>query len=117
MLLPVTDATANNSLLEGLACGVPVVATDVGGIRDYLAEDCGFLVAPGDTSGYVDCLLSVLSSPEKRALMSKAARSRGERFSWANVAAMMAGVYAELCCGARSKALGRRRVRSRASRV
>jgi glycosyltransferase involved in cell wall biosynthesis len=29
------DCTANNSLLEGLACGVPAVTTDLPGIRDY----------------------------------------------------------------------------------
>lgn len=35
LFLPLKDSTANNSLLEALACGVPVVATDLPGIKDY----------------------------------------------------------------------------------
>ena len=38
LFLPLLDCTANNALLEGLACGLPILVTDVGGVRDY-ADD------------------------------------------------------------------------------
>ena len=34
------------TLIEGLACGVPLLSTDVGGIRDFADEDCGEIVPP-----------------------------------------------------------------------
>ncbi len=37
------------TLIEGLACGVPVLATDAGGVRDFIDEDCGVIV-PVDAS-------------------------------------------------------------------
>ena len=38
LLLPLIDATANNTLLEGLACGLPVLASDLTGVRDYAPD-------------------------------------------------------------------------------
>lgn len=38
------------TLIEGLACGVPILTTDVGGIRDFADEDCGTIV-PADIDG------------------------------------------------------------------
>ncbi|RYG93619.1 MAG: glycosyltransferase family 1 protein, partial [Alphaproteobacteria bacterium] len=35
MLLPLQDATANNSLLEGMAAGLPILVTDLSGVREY----------------------------------------------------------------------------------
>ncbi len=34
-LVPMNDSGANTAIVESLACGTPVVTTDVGGIRDY----------------------------------------------------------------------------------
>jgi glycosyltransferase involved in cell wall biosynthesis len=94
--LPLTDAVANNSILEALACGVPVVTTDVGGTRDYVTPDCGFLIAPGNTNIYTDRLMSLLHQEDLRLRMAKAARARAEQFSWDEVADTMIHLYIDL---------------------
>lgn len=38
LLVVLLDSTANNSLLEAMACGMPMVTTDLQGVRDYVAR-------------------------------------------------------------------------------
>ena len=46
--------------LEGMACGRPVVATDVAGIRESVADGCGAIVPPGDVDALASALLARL---------------------------------------------------------
>jgi glycosyltransferase involved in cell wall biosynthesis len=62
-----------NAILEYMAAGLPVVATDVGGAREAIAEgDTGYLVASGDDVKMAERIIEVLSE-------SKRARAMGER--------------------------------------
>ncbi len=49
-----------NVVLEALACGRPVVATNVGGIPEIMSDACGKLVPPRDTAALANALASVL---------------------------------------------------------
>lgn len=65
------------TIVEGMACGLPVVATAVGGVTD-LVEDgvTGFLVPPGDVGALAERLEQLCASPELRARMGAAGRKR-----------------------------------------
>jgi len=40
LLMPLINATANNGIMEGIACGLPVLTTDLESTREYLNSDC-----------------------------------------------------------------------------
>ena len=94
LLLPVTGATANNSLLEGLACGLPVISNPVGGIPDYLDNASGWLVPQGDFEALVTLTMELAKDPLLCRTKSEAARSKAQEFSWEKVAAQLSRIYA-----------------------
>ena len=68
-----------NVVLEAMACAVPVVATNVGGISEAVTNGVeGFLVAPRDPVELADALVRLAHSPELRARMGTAGRTRIE---------------------------------------
>jgi len=93
MVMPLWDATANNGILEGLACGVPVVVTDVGSIGDYVDAQCGILTPPHDSRAMAESVLKLLADPGQRQEMSEQARTQALQFAWPKVAQQMHSVY------------------------
>ena len=72
------------SVLEAMACGTPVVASRLGGLREVVRHgETGFLVPPGDVAGLRDHLELVLGDPGLgRRLGENARRLAIEQFSW-----------------------------------
>ena len=93
LLLPLKDCTANNAVLESMACGLPVLTTDVGSIRDYVGPDNAVLAPPGDEDPLLDALLAFQKDPALLRSMGEASRKRARQFSWERVATSMMGVY------------------------
>lgn len=63
-------------VMEALSCGLPVVATHVGGIPDIVEHGkTGLLVAKGDVQGVADALISLLCDPSRCVQMGKEARA------------------------------------------
>jgi glycosyltransferase involved in cell wall biosynthesis len=90
--------TFPTAVLEALACGIPVVATSVGGIPEQIEEGrCGFLVPPGDGDALAERLEAVLSDADLRARLGKdgAERARGH-FSLERCVTAYLDWYAEL---------------------
>ena len=77
-----------NVVLEALACGRPVVATNVGGIPEIMNDKCGRLVPPREPAALARALASVLDATWDAAAIS-AHRSR----SWNTVAAELLAVF------------------------
>jgi glycosyltransferase involved in cell wall biosynthesis len=63
-------------ILEALACGVPQVASDVGGVAESVGEDTGILVPPADTVALAEALTMLIRDPELRRRMAEASRVR-----------------------------------------
>ena len=94
LLLPLIDCTANNALLEGVACGLPVVSNDVGGVRDYTDQSFAELLPVGDANGIVDAVLSLAENSEQLECRSAKARLFAlDNLSWEMVARRTLDLY------------------------
>jgi D-inositol-3-phosphate glycosyltransferase len=87
--------------LEAMACGVPVVASSVGGLIDTVVHGVtGIHVPPRDPARVADAVGGLLVDPgRRRALGAEGARRARERYGWDRVAAMTLDAYAELSTG------------------
>ena len=93
MVMPLKDAVANNALLEAMACGLPVLVTDVGAVRDYVTPQSAMLVPPNDARAMADAALSLLEAAEKRQDVSGRAREQALSFSWPRVVKELEPAY------------------------
>jgi glycosyltransferase involved in cell wall biosynthesis len=64
------------AVLEAQACGVPQVATDVGGVREAVTPETGVLVPAGDPAALADAVIGLLGDPVRRDAMAAASRDR-----------------------------------------
>jgi glycosyltransferase involved in cell wall biosynthesis len=75
------------AILEAMACGVPVLATDVGGVAEAVTSDTGRLVPAGDARALADALAVLGDDPDALRRMGEAARRRAAaEFSAARMA-------------------------------
>ena len=79
-LLPSWQESFGLAALEAMACGVPVVASSVGGLPEVVEEGVsGFLRAPEDAHGMAEASIRLLTDPELHARFSKAGLQRVRR--------------------------------------
>jgi glycosyltransferase involved in cell wall biosynthesis len=99
LFLPVKGATANNAVLEALACGTPVITTAVGGMPDYVTGDCGWLTPPGDTGSMVELIKRLCV--DRELVLSRREKARGQalKFDWQRVAEWISVVYSAVQTG------------------
>lgn len=95
-VVPVLDATANNALLEAMACGAPIVSTDVSGIRDYIAAPAAVLTKKGDPDALAAAIERLFGDDAERAAMGRASREQALLFRWERVAQQLMQLYKEL---------------------
>ncbi len=93
MVMPLLDATANNTLLEGMACGAPTLVTDVGSTCDYVNEQCAVLTPLYDSRKMAQELLELLDDPGRRQQLSERGRQHMLQFSWLEVVRKLGPIY------------------------
>lgn len=101
LVLPLLDSTANNSMLEAMACGLPIVTTDLPGVRDYVSEECALLVKKGDPQRLAEVIAWLAQDAAARQRMAVASRRHALEFRWEAIAARMREIYRSIGMTAR----------------
>ena len=94
-LLPSESESFGLAALEAMACGVPVVASDVGGIPEVVEHgETGYLFPPGAVEAMTAGAVEILGKPGRREEFGQAARAlAAERFSKEKIAPRYEAYY------------------------
>ena len=97
LALPSRKEALGVAILEGMAAGLPVVATAVGGIPEIVRDGVnGLLVPPRKTHALVEALDRLLRNPVECAVFSRAGQQRARDFSVETMIAAIRTIYQEL---------------------
>src|SRR5205814_6745166 len=81
-------------LVEAMAAGLPVVASDIPGYREVIRHDRdGLLVPPRDPDALASALAAVLDDPDLAGRLAAAGTERAAAFDWDVVAGRLEGLY------------------------
>lgn len=94
-VVPSDSESLSNVILESMAAGVPVVASDVGGNPELLGEDRGILVPCRDHNALASALTALLENATYRESLGRAAKTFARQFSAESITAQYEALYAE----------------------
>lgn len=84
-------------LVEAMACGTPIVASNIEGFADVVTHGVeGLLVTPEDQDALAAALLQLIKSPDRREEMALRGRVRAEQFGWERIARNIISYYERL---------------------
>ena len=81
LVLPSYSESFGLVLIEALACGKPVIGSDVGGITEIINNDVGLLVNPNKVSSIAKAIDTIIGDDDFRLILSLNARNRAIDFS------------------------------------
>jgi glycosyltransferase involved in cell wall biosynthesis len=91
---PSLSETFGISIVEGMACAVPVVGTQVGGMLDTITEEVGFAVPAEEPAALARAIGELLTDPARAQELGRSGRLRAERhFTWNARAAVLLDLY------------------------
>jgi glycosyltransferase involved in cell wall biosynthesis len=94
LLLPMNDSGVNTAVVEALSCGLPVLTTDVGGIRDYGGGTVFPVVENDDDEGMVGLIERYLTQPAWCDQVGRACRTFAqEQLAWPLIARRHVEIY------------------------
>ena len=97
MFMPMKDSAFNTVLLRAMGSGTPVMANRVGGVPEYVADDCNVIVSDERrVDEWVEKLLWLERNRDWLEALRPRTRAWAERFDWKNIAEEYRTVYAEV---------------------
>lgn len=86
-----------NTVLEGMAAGLPIIGTRGGGVPELLANDCGVLTPMGDEEALADAIAELLENPSRAHTMAgNGFTSVRNNFTSSRTAEQVLGIYGEV---------------------
>jgi phosphatidylinositol alpha-mannosyltransferase len=93
-LCPTTKASFGITLLEAMACGTPLVVSDITGFRELVASGSeAVLVDKSDANAWARAAIDLLADPSRRIRMRTAGLAKAQTFAWPRVAEQVFAVY------------------------
>jgi glycogen(starch) synthase len=97
LVLPSAYEEMGSVLVEAMVAGLPVVASDVGGIPEVVRHgETGLLVPPGDVPALTAALDLLVADPALRTRLAEGARERARDYSWPHLSTRIADVYRQV---------------------
>lgn len=93
---PVTRASFGVTLLEAMASGKPIVATENPGYKELLGRDEGFLLPADDPDAFSSAILTLIKDEKLRKEMGASGRKKALTFSWDTITRELADYYSEI---------------------
>ncbi|NOY35825.1 MAG: glycosyltransferase family 4 protein [bacterium] len=106
LVRPSLSEGMGNSFIEAMAAGLPVIATQEGGIADFLfdrernpdKEPTGWAVNPRDPKGIAEAVKKIIDNPEQTAkTVANAKKLAFEKYDWNLIADKMKNIFNKLC--------------------
>ena len=85
-------------LIEAMACGVPVVASEVSSLPEVVG-DTGLLINPYDDEALAQAILKIITNADIRQQLSLKAQARSMEFTWGKCARQTVEVYRQAAKG------------------
>jgi glycosyltransferase involved in cell wall biosynthesis len=93
LILPSHSEGMPNAILEAMACGLPVISTNVGGVKELISEEGGIVVEVNDEIALVKGIQILIDDGNFRASAGAFNRQVAENFSWEEVSSTYSKYY------------------------
>jgi len=93
-LCPTTKASFGITLLEAMACGIPMVVSDITGFRELIGNGAEAVLVPNDApEAWAGAVIELMGDPLRQAAMGAAGLAKAQTFAWPTIARRIFAVY------------------------